>query len=574
MKKDIILKEEIGRIHELMSVSLSEIDTLDFLIESTLILESILPDLLRAGIDAADNLVQSGKRLSPEIQKYLNDLSIAADDIAKLKAIGNLMDESAEIFNSVYSVYTRVNKSQLDTVSTNIDKALNGASPKDFKKIQDRLNQIVEIQARQLTRQIPSQKLAKELENGWKKQIKDFNKYNVSVPSTSLNQSVKVWMTKAFPNLGTVKNMIINTFKSFDALQDEFLELDKLATAKLRAGRDATVEIKRMADIVASINKKEGKLAEEVWNNMTTDGQKGWKNAISNEVYSKLAFDKKGKPWDGIIEAITATDDEIKTAKSAYLDIFKPSSYKKGEGWQRIFSYLTYGDPRKPAELIKYMQTAGLPLYVIERAVAFFVITPLILSFVKNAIPASKSGLEYAMQDKGGERPDYTSWGEGQEWWEPWWESYKDSIPGDGLWESIGKFLTPWALDEVWSIATATLGGLQDPDVEKLRLKYDNDYRKFKDGLPDEEREKLEQAENEAGLGDETITPTETPIKNPIEKEIRDGFPCAKKYPLKVISNTKVEFTNVSSGNEIILAEKINGVWTWTDTGLPLKCNK
>jgi hypothetical protein len=74
--------------------------------------------------------------------------------------------------------------------------------------------------------------------------------------------------------------------------------------------------------------------------------------------------------------------------------------------------------------------------------------------------------------------------------------------------------------------------------------------------------------------GSSTETETETPISNPVEKEIRDNFPCAKKYPLKVISNTEVEFTDVSSGNEIIPAEKINGVWTWTNSGLPLKCNK
>jgi hypothetical protein len=228
MKNSKILKEEIGRINELMNVEPLIVENLDYLFESILIVESILPDLVRAGIDAADNLVKSGKRVTPEIQKYLNDLSSAADDIAKLKAIANLMDESAEIFSSVYSAYIRVNKPLLDTVSTNINKALKNASPNNFTQIQDRLNQIAEIQARQLTRQIPSQKLAKELEKGWKKQIEDFDKYNIPVPTTSFVHNINIWFTKAFSDFDTVKNMIRNLLKSFDTLQDEFFELDKL----------------------------------------------------------------------------------------------------------------------------------------------------------------------------------------------------------------------------------------------------------------------------------------------------------------------------------------------------------
>jgi hypothetical protein len=469
------------------------------------------------------------------------------------------MDESAEIFSSVYSAYIRVNKPLLDTVSTNINKALKNASPNNFTQIQDRLNQIAEIQARQLTRQIPSQKLAKELEKGWKKQIEDFDKYNIPVPTTSFVHNINIWFTKAFSDFDTVKNMIRNLLKSFDTLQDEFFELDKLATAKIRAGRDATTEIKRMADIIISINNKKGMIAEEVWNNMTTQGKQGWKNSISPEVHRKLAYESKGKPWDGLLEAISETDDSLKTAWGAYIDMFRFRKNFK-DSISRWVSYISWGDPRKPAELVKVLKKNGIPFYIISRAVAFWVVTPAILSMARNSIFGVLSAVEnigYLFPDD--ERFDIVDWGEGKEnWATELIDSYFDYIPGDGVWDSVGRFITPWSWDQVTEPFKVFFGGTQTEDLEGLKDKVKSDYEDFKNNLSDEEREKLERAENEAGLSDESIstetqTTEEQPLTfDPVLKDIFARYPCMKANfkngDMKKISDT--EFTIMGNGSK------------------------
>jgi hypothetical protein len=562
MKKNKILKEEIGRIGELIE-TISKLEKINVLTEAP---ASPIVDLLSNAVREIDNLRRGGVRFNTYAEDMIDAFRRASTEDEKLQWVSMLMDESEDFYRVISPSIARFNKDLIDTLENLVDNALKtGSDPNVIK-------QAAQAEIDKIFQKIPSDKFKKELSDTFNERIDNYGKNfsHVSLPS-GLNMKITKWMTN-LPNLQTILRMGRAYFMKKEDIFRKFMEAHDIAAKLMQEGKldQAGPYFKKMADMVAATRNLD-LTPKQIWEGLGSIGQKGWKDGILPDIRQHLKYSKKGQPWHGIMEAIANNDASVKSAMNSYLELF----FKWGKDvtfvdkFKQLARIAVWRDPRSMKEISEYVTKKGFKQFFAWRIAGYFVIWPTIIAGFRSLLELGKEGAE-AIDGLGGERPEYGDWGDTQDYRLDFLEIWLDEL----LNQSVIGFIDQSFVDEIIStLHRYVLPGFKEKDVDRLEQHVKEDYEKFKDDLPPEDRENLEQAESDLRL-DKTETPTETPITNPIEKEIRDGFPCAKKYPLKVISNTKVEFTNVSSGNEIILAEKINGVWTWTNTGLPLKCNK
>jgi len=559
MKKNKILKEEIGRIGELIE-TISKLEKINVLTEAP---ASPIVDLLSNAVREIDNLRRGGVRFNTYAEDMIDAFRRASTEDEKLQWISMLMDESEDFYKAISPSIVRFNKDLIDTLENLVDDALRtGSDPNAIK-------QAAQAEIDKIFQKFPSDKFKKELSDTFNERIDNYGKdfSHVSLPS-GLSSKISKWMTN-LPNLQTILRMGRAYFMKKEDIFKKFMEAHDIAAKLMQEGKldEAAPYFKKMADMVAATRTID-LTPKQIWEGLGSVGQKGWKDEILPEIRQYLKYSKEGQPWHGIMEAIANNDASVKSAADSYWELLtKWKDVKFVDKLKQLFRIAAYRDPRSLKEISEYVAKKGFKKFFAWRIAGYFIIWPTIISVFRSLFAVGTEGLE-AIAGLGGERPEYGDWGDTQDWrldaLEIWWDELSN--------QSLMGFIDQSFLDEIWkTLNSFILPGFKEKDVDRLQQHVEEDYRKFKDELPPEERENIEQAESDLGL-DKTETEAETPILNSVEKEIRDNFPCAKKFPLKVISDTKVEFTNVNSGNTIIPAEKINGVWTWTNSGDPLKC--
>jgi hypothetical protein len=338
---------------------------------------------------------------------------------------------------------------------------------------------------------------------------------------------------------------------------------------------NASYQLKKMVDVLASMKKTRNIDAKLLYEGLSGDAKKGLKDSLGEDVINQLESGQR--PWSDLLTMLRSGDTEI-NERLINLD----GKFFSIQSLHKLGRYIVYGDTRSLKEIQDFIVKKGFTNYLARRAGSYFLVWPILQGTLWSVWYAAMSKIEGQAEDLGFKDFNPVDYNESV----PWYEIFKDELLKQFSLADIPQFLIPTYIDEFLLGMVDFLKGknVESEDLEEeIKNEVEKQRIKVWTGFSNEEKQVMSDAAEATGNpdliavtedGGGSSPKTETPITNPIEKEIRDGFPCAKKYPLKVISNTKVEFTNVSSGNEIILAEKINGVWTWTDTGLPLKCNK
>jgi hypothetical protein len=566
MKKNNIIVE-VDRIKEMMSLTILNEGIPDPLIKGMM---KIIDDF------ALTNKGSLTKNFDPALKRVQSAFN-SGDIVQFKKSMYRLIDMDDELYDLVKSDIFKQNQKLIDSINKSIEDSLSRKPPLTKDEIRTKLN---DYWRDQIFPNYPSRKFRDELMEKFNKKIDNYIKPLPSKVSTdTFAGKAKAWISSLTgADLQSIRRIFFRWSKTYQELSDEFFKYADEAEAIMRRKPpgNASYQFKKMADILASMKKSSEVSGEVMWNGLSEKGQKGFKDMVSTDVASKLESSKK--PWSDIFQAAIKGDTELKGRWELLSETIRVKKF----GWKRFFNFIKYGDFRHIDEIREFIAQKGVTEYVLRRAMTYFLVMPFLETLYMTGIYA----LGKTIENVAGEETlgNITGYAEVEDWDETFFREFKNNFLEEMSVRGFGQFIIPSFVDEIFQwfvfefMAGKAFSGISEPDLQELESKKVQIWNGFDKETQDIMRDAAEETGDEDLIAltekGESNTTVETPITNPIEKEIRDNFPCAKKYPLKVISNTNVEFTNVSSGNEIILAEKINGVWTWTDTGLPLKCNK
>ncbi len=281
-----------------------------------------------------------------------------------------------------------------------------------------------------------------------------------------------------------------------------------------------------------------------------------------------------------MMEAIAESNGSIKpyfnetmTVYNELLDIFRKG--KRLGGLKRVGNFLAYGDPRTVQEIAVRLQKSGLPAYAWRRVLAHFVIFPIIITFFKLVGNLFLEGVELVVSpvtDK--ENPLGSDWADDQNWkWEVF-DSFIETIP-----KSIIGFIDMTYVDEMWNTMDNYIGpGFKESDEFKVQSKIEQKYLEWKEGLPEEEQEKIDEVIKTEGLEDSTESSTETSSEtetsteeepltyDPVFKNLFSKYPCLttqfKNGDIKKLSDTKLKIMGNGSEWTVIIGSDGNASYT------------
>lgn len=569
MKKNNLIVE-VDRIKEMMNLS---------------VLNEGIPDPIIKGIMkviddfALANKGTLTKNFDPALKRVQD--AFAKGDIPQFKkSMYRLIDMDDELYDLLRSDIFKQNQKLIDSINKSIEDSLSKKPPLTKNEVKTKLSGYWRDN---VFPNYPSRKFRDELMEQFNKKIDDYVKpLPTKVSTDTFAGKAKAWISSLTgADLQSIRRIFFRWTKTYQELSDEFFKYADEAEAIMRRKPpgNASYQFKKMADILASMKKSSEVSGEIMWNGLSEKGQKGFKDMVSSDVASKL--ESSNKPWSDIFQAAIKGDTELK----GRLELLKETLRVKKFGWKRFFNLITYGDVRHIDEIREFIAQKGVTLYVLRRAMTYFLIMPFLESLYTTGVYALGKTIENAAGEE--VVGNITGYSEVEDWNETFFREFKNRFLEEMSVRGFTQFIIPGFVDEIlqWFVfqfmAGKAFSGISETNPQELESKKIQIWNGFNKETQDIMRDAAEKTGDEElialtdGDGGQTetqTTETETPIANPVEKEIRENFPCAKKFPIKVISETKVEFTYTDG--QLIPAEKINGVWTWTNTGEPLNCKK
>jgi hypothetical protein len=502
------------------------------------------------------------------------------------KSIGRLIDLDDDLYDIIKPNILSENKPLIDQIENHIKTKMGQYPPPDREILKKEIN---DYWRTKVEPNFPSRRFRDEMINKFDKQIDEFKRVLPAKVSTdTFEGKAKAWVSGLFgADIQSLRRIFFRWSKSYKELQDEFFKYAEEAEAlmKRKPPQKASYQLKKMADILASMKKSSETAGEIMWNGLSEKGQQGFKNIIGADVAG--ALESGGKKWSDVFQAAIKGDKEI---ESSWKLLFETVRLRKF-GPKRLINYVTYGDYRSIEEIREFMAQRGVLEYLGRRALSYFIVWPILKTVVMSSVYAFGKSIE----NLGGEDAlgNITGYSEVEEFDDTFYRMLKEDLREQLSLEGLLQFVVPTYVDEMveWFVYTFLAGKTFADSEESVEQELEQERVKIWNGFGKETQEVMKDAaeatgnpdliavtEGGGGSSPETETQSETnrakieSITEPIARELYETFPCIAdgNFQVNKISDKQAEFVNIAN-KKTRMAYKVKGSWYWEDA-TPLSC--